>query len=145
MKLSHEQTAIALISGAIFGFGLSLSGMLNPQRVRGFLDIFGAWDPSLAFVLAGAVAVAALGIKVMRLSSRPVLEPKYHVPSDTKIDAPLIVGSAIFGIGWGLGGLCPGPAVALLSVGLAKPMIFVLCMIAGMQFHDRLMSTRPND
>jgi len=149
MKHSYEQLAIALVSGAVFGFGLSLSGMLNPQRVQGFLDIFGAWDPSLAFVLGGAVAVAALGVQIMRISSHPVFEPSYHVPTKTRIDAPLILGSAIFGIGWGLGGLCPGPAVALLSMGLAKPTIFVVCMVVGMQFHDRLLraqldTTRAN-
>lgn len=139
MKHSYAQIAVALVSGTIFGFGLSLSGMLNPQRVRGFLDIFGLWDPSLAFVLGGAVAVAALGIQVMWIFSRPVLEPRYHVPTNTSIDATLIIGSAIFGIGWGLGGLCPGPAVALLSMGLVKPTVFAVCMVAGMQVHDRLL------
>ena len=105
MKHSYAQLAVALVSGSVFGFGLSLSGMLNPQRVQGFLDIFGAWDPSLAFVIGGAVAVAMLGIQIMRISSHPVLEPVYHVPTNKKVDSTLILGSAIFGIGWGLGGL----------------------------------------
>ena len=142
MKHSYAQLAVALVSGSVFGFGLSLSGMLNPQRVQGFLDIFGAWDPSLAFVLGGAVAVAMLGIQIMRISSHPVLEPVYHVPTNKKVDSTLILGSAIFGIGWGLGGLCPGPAVALLSMGLVKPTVFVVCMVVGMQVHDRLLRTR---
>ncbi|CAN7705969.1 YeeE/YedE family protein [Phyllobacterium sp. LjRoot231] len=141
MKHPYAQLAIALVSGLVFGFGLSLSGMLNPQRVQGFLDIFGVWDPSLAFVLGGAVVVATFGVQIMRISSHPVLEPRYHVPTNKKIDAPLILGSAIFGIGWGLGGLCPGPAVALLSMGSVKPTVFVVCMLAGMQVHDRLLRT----
>ncbi|RCW81309.1 YeeE/YedE family protein [Phyllobacterium bourgognense] len=142
MKHSCAQLAVALVSGSVFGFGLSLSGMLNPQRVQGFLDIFGAWDPSLAFVLGGAVTVAALGVQIMRISGHPVLEPSYHVPANQKIDAPLILGSTIFGIGWGLGGLCPGPAMALLSMGLVKPTVFVVCMVVGMQVHDRLLRAR---
>lgn len=139
MKHSYAQLAVALVSGSVFGFGLSLSGMLNPQRVQGFLDIFGAWDPSLAFVLGGAVTVAMLGMQIIRISSHPVLEPRYHISTKTRIDATLILGSAIFGIGWGLGGLCPGPAVALLSMGLVKPTVFVVCMVVGMQVHDRLL------
>ena len=143
MKHSYAQLAAALVSGSVFGFGLSLSGMLNPQRVQGFLDIFGAWDSSLAFVLGGAVAVATLGIQIMWISGHPILEPRYHISTKTRIDAMLILGSAIFGIGWGLGGLCPGPAVALLSMGLAKPTVFVVCMVVGMQVHDRLLRARP--
>ncbi|MEK1887351.1 MAG: YeeE/YedE family protein [Phyllobacterium sp.] len=139
MKHPYGQLVIALVSGLVFGLGLSMSGMLNPQRVQGFLDIFGVWDPSLAFVLGGAVAVAALGVQLMWKSSRPILEPRYHVPTNKRIDVPLILGSAIFGFGWGLGGLCPGPAVALLSMGLIKPMVFVVCMIVGMQVHDRFL------
>ena len=144
MKHPYAQLAIAVVSGSVFGFGLSLSGMLNPQRVQGFLDIFGLWDPSLAFVVGGAVAVAALGVQIMWRSGHPVLEPRYHVPTNKKIDATLILGSAIFGMGWGLGGLCPGPAVALLSMGLVKPTVFVVCMLAGMQVHDRLLRAQPS-
>ncbi|MBB3236857.1 YeeE/YedE family protein [Phyllobacterium endophyticum] len=139
MKHSYAQLAIALVSGSLFGFGLSLAGMLNPQRVQGFLDVFGAWDPSLAFVLGGAVAVAMLGMQIIRISTHPILEPRYHISTQTGVDPTLILGSAIFGIGWGLGGLCPGPAVALLSMGLVKPTVFVVCMVVGMQVHDRLL------
>lgn len=144
MKHSYAQLAVALVSGSVFGLGLSLSGMLNPQRVQGFLDVFGAWDPSLAFVLGGAVAMAALGVQIMRISSHPVFEPSYHISTKTRIDAPLILGSAIFGVGWGLGGLCPGPAVALLSIGLAKPTVFAVCMLVGMQVHDRLLRAQTD-
>jgi uncharacterized protein len=142
MKRPYAQLSVALISGLVFGLGLSLSGMLNPQRVQGFLDIFGAWDPSLAFVLGGAVAVATLGVQIMWRSRHPLLEPRFHVPTNRRIDASLIFGSAMFGIGWGLGGLCPGPALALLPMGLAKPTVFVVCMVVGMQVHDRLVRAR---
>ena len=138
MKRQSAQFVVALLSGLIFGFGLSMSGMLNPQRVQGFLDIFGQWDPSLAFVLGGAVAVAAIGIQIMRKSSHPILEARYHVPTKKRIDASLILGSAIFGVGWGIGGLCPGPAIALLSLGTIKPTVFVISMVVGMQIHDRM-------
>ncbi|MEK1850978.1 MAG: YeeE/YedE family protein [Phyllobacterium sp.] len=144
MKHSYAQLAVALVSGSVFGLGLSLSGMLNPQRVQGFLDVFGAWDPSLAFVLGGAVAVAALGVRIMRISSHPAFEPSYHISTKKRIDAPLILGSAIFGVGWGLGGLCPGPAVALLSMGLIKPTAFVISMVVGMQVHDRLLRAQTD-
>ena len=142
MKRPYAQLSVALISGLVFGLGLSLSGMLNPQRVQGFLDIFGAWDPSLAFVLGGAVAVATLGVQIMWRSRHPLLEPRFHVPTNRRIDASLIFGSAMFGIGWGLGGLCPGPALALLPMGLVKPTVFVVCMVVGMQVHDRLVRAR---
>lgn len=130
----------ALVSGVIFGFGLSLSGMLDPARVRGFLDVTGNWDPSLAFVLAGAVFIATIGYRLSRLFSRPVLDDGFHLPTRTRIDRPLILGSAIFGTGWGLAGICPGPAVALLSLGLAPTILFAAAMLIGMEIHDRLVA-----
>lgn len=142
MTRTIYQIAAALGSGMVFGFGLSLSGMLNPARVQGFLDIFGAWDASLAFVLGGAVIVAFLGVQVMKRMRHPVLSDSFHVPTNRRIDAPLIVGSAIFGLGWGLGGLCPGPAVASLSVGLPQIVLFVIAMLVGMALHDRVWSKR---
>ena len=132
------QTASALTSGLVFGFGLSLSGMLNPARVQGFLDIFGAWDPSLAFVLGGAVVIAFVGVRIMYRMDRPVLDESFHVPKNKKIDPPLLIGSALFGVGWGFGGFCPGPAVASLSVGLGESFVFVIAMIVGMTLHDRV-------
>lgn len=133
------QILTALACGAIFGLGLSLSGMLDPARVRGFLDVGGAWDPSLAFVLGGAVMVAFVGMAVRRRLRQPAFNDSFHLPVTTPIDTRLILGSAIFGIGWGIAGLCPGPALASLSLGLAPVVLFVGTMLAGMIIHDRLV------
>lgn len=138
MKRTIYQVGTALVSGTVFGFGLSLSGMLNPARVQGFLDLFGTWDPSLAFVLGGAVAVAFIGVQAMKRMRHPVFDDRFHVPTNQRIDAPLVVGSALFGLGWGLGGFCPGPAVASLSTGLPQVGLFVIAMLAGMALHDRV-------
>ena len=126
----------ALASGLIFGLGLALSGMLDPARVRGFLDVAGAWDPSLVFVLGGAVTVSGLGYLVSRRRARPVLEARFDLPTRRRIDAPLVGGAALFGIGWGLSGFCPGPAVAALSTGAIPVLVFVVPMLAGMALHD---------
>lgn len=134
----------ALMSGLIFGFGLSLSGMLDPVRVRGFLDPFGAWNPSLIFVLGGAVAVAMAAVVIMRRLPHPVLDTTFRVPTTAEVDARLIVGSALFGIGWGMAGLCPGPAVTSLSLGLPSVAAFVLAMLIGMIVHDRFVAGRHN-
>lgn len=134
------QFGAALLSGIVFGFGLSLSGMLNPVRVQGFLDVFGNWDPSLAFVLGGAVAVALIGVQMMKRLRHPAFDDSFHVPMDRKIDTPLIIGSALFGLGWGIGGFCPGPAVASLSVGIPQTMLFVVAMLIGMTGYDRAWS-----
>lgn len=133
------QTVAALASGVVFGFGLALSGMLDPARVRGFLDIAGAWNPALAFVLGGAVIIAMLGVALARRMRRPLLDTAFHLPPTTaKPDRKLVVGSALFGVGWGLVGLCPGPAVASLVTGRTSVLIFVAAMLAGMVLHDRL-------
>ncbi|WP_377295579.1 DUF6691 family protein [Rhizobium sp. SGZ-381] len=142
MSVDLRQPLAALGCGALFAFGLSLSGMLDPARVQGFLDLFGAWDPSLAFVLGGAVSVAMAGMVLVRRMAKPVLSEKFQIPTNRVIDRPLVLGSAIFGIGWGLGGLCPGPALAALSLGLMPIAVFVLAMIAGMVIHDRFLSGR---
>ncbi len=131
------QIFVALAAGLIFGFGLALSGMLNPARVQGFLDIFGNWDPSLAFVLGGAVVVAFGGVALARRMNRPAFEPAFHLPEMNRIDGRLILGSAIFGLGWGLAGFCPGPAVASLSLGIWQTALFVAAMVTGMVVHDR--------
>jgi len=133
-----------LAAGTLFGLGLALSGMLDPVRVQGFLDIFGVWDPSLAFVLGGAVAVAMAGMAWLRRMSRPLLADRFHWPVNTRIDAPLVIGSAIFGLGWGLGGFCPGPAMASLSLGLTPTLVFVAFMLAGMVAHDRFFVEQPS-
>jgi uncharacterized membrane protein YedE/YeeE len=121
-----------LAAGSIFGFGLSLSGMLDPGRVRGFLDVAGQWNPSLAFVLGGAVAASAVGQAIARRLRAPLFDSRFEWPKTHPIDARLIVGSAIFGIGWGMAGLCPGPAVATLALGLLPTAAFVIAMVAGM-------------
>lgn len=144
MRHIKLQPVAALAAGTLFGFGLALSGMLNPVRVQGFLDVFGVWDPSLAFVLGGAVAVAMAGMAWVRRMSRPLLAERFHVPMNSRIDAPLVIGSAIFGLGWGLGGFCPGPAMASLSLGLTPTLVFVAFMLAGMVAHDRFLVRRPS-
>jgi uncharacterized membrane protein YedE/YeeE len=127
---------VAFAAGVIFGFGLSLSGMLDPARVRGFLDITGNFDPSLAFVLAGAVTVAAIGTLISRHLRRPLFDSTFHLPMEQNIDVPLVAGAAIFGAGWGMSGLCPGPAIASLALGLPPSYVFVVTMLAGVLIHD---------
>ena len=121
-----------LAAGCIFGFGLSLSGMLDPARVRGFLDVAGDWNPSLAFVLGGAVAASAMGQAIARRLKTPLFDRSFAWPRKHPVDARLIIGSTLFGIGWGMAGLCPGPAVATLTLGLLPTAVFVLAMVVGM-------------
>ena len=104
----------ALIIGAVFGIGLAIAGMLNPSKVVGFLDVFGDWDPSLAFVMGGGVLVNAIGHRFVMKRKAPIQSAKFSMPTSTNIDKPLVIGSVIFGVGWGLAGLCPGPVVASL-------------------------------
>src|ERR1700744_2398508 len=118
--------------GLVFGAGLLISGMTEPEKVLGFLDIFGAWDATLAFVMAGAVAVAATGVGLAPRRGTPILTAKYRWPDRNDIDAPLVTGAVLFGLGWGLVGICPGPAIVNLA-GLGLPMtVFVAPMIFGM-------------
>lgn len=131
-----------LLAGLVFGLGLAVSGMMNPARVLGFLDIAGAWDPSLAFVLAGAVAVSALGVVLARRRPAPVCAQRFAWPAATRIDAKLLMGAAIFGIGWGLAGFCPGPAIASLTLGLGKGVLFVVAMLAGMALYRITVQAR---
>ena len=123
---------VALAAGLLFGAGLALSGMLDPVRVLGFLDVAGTWDPSLAFVLGGAVTVSAVGTVLARRMKTPVLAGSFDIPTGLRIDARLVLGSALFGIGWGLAGFCPGPAIAALSLLMPKALAFVAAMLAGM-------------
>lgn len=135
------RAAVALLCGALFGFGLSLSGMVDPARVLGFLDIAsGSWDPSLMFVLGGAVCVAIVGVLIQRGLSRPALDAAFHLPERTDIDRRLVIGSVLFGVGWGLAGFCPGPAIAALATGATPVLIFVVAMVCGMMLHDRLLA-----
>ncbi|ACK50860.1 protein of unknown function DUF395 YeeE/YedE [Methylocella silvestris BL2] len=132
-----SQLLAALGCGALFGFGLALSGMIDPARVRGFLDIFGRFDPSLAFVLAGAVAISFVGVRLSHRLRHPLLDDSFHLPTGRTIDAKLIGGAALFGIGWGMAGLCPGPAIAALALGKGGVFVFALAMAAGILIHDR--------
>ena len=122
----------ALIIGAIFGTSLAISGMLNPSKVVGFLDIFGDWDPSLAFVMGGGVLVNAIGHRFVMKRKAPVQCATFSMPTSTNIDKPLVIGSAIFGVGWGLAGLCPGPVVASLLLNGQAMLPFLGLMIAGL-------------
>ncbi|MGH1572327.1 MULTISPECIES: DUF6691 family protein [Methylobacterium] len=126
------KTASAFAVGLLFGLGLLVSGMADPAKVLAFLDVTGRWDPSLALVMAGAVAVSAAGYHLTRRRGRPVLAPRLDVPARRDLDARLIAGAAIFGLGWGLAGLCPGPALTILTIAPAEAVTFVMAIIAGM-------------
>ena len=123
---------VALFCGFIFALGLGISGMTQPQKVIGFLDIFGVWNPALAFVMIGAIGVHALSYFFIKKKEKPVLDSEFHLPSAKTVDAHLLLGSVLFGIGWGLGGFCPGPAITSLLSGSAVVLFFVLSMILGM-------------
>jgi uncharacterized membrane protein YedE/YeeE len=135
---------ISLIAGVIFGIGLTLSGMTDPSRVRGFLDLFGDWDPTLAFVMGGAIPVMAVAWLVQARMSKPAAAVEFFLPGTTRLDAKLAIGAVLFGVGWGLAGLCPGPAIVSLATAssTASAGAFVLAMIVGMLLHrmveDRL-------
>src|SRR5690606_7473411 len=118
--------------GLLFGIGLVVSGMANPAKVLNFLDLFGTWDPSLAFVLGGAVLVTFIGYRLVRLRDKPVIGGSFHLPTRNDIDTRVIAGPAVFGIGWGLGGFCPGPALTALGLGAPGTLAFVPAMILGM-------------
>lgn len=133
--------SVSLVTGVIFGLGLAISGMLDPARVRGFLDVAGKFDPSLGFVFAGALIVSALGYFLSRKFAHPAFDSTYHLPPHGKIDAKLVAGSALFGIGWGMSGLCPGPAIASLSIGLAPSFLFASTMVLGIALYDQI--TQP--
>lgn len=130
-----KQALAALAAGLLFGLGLTVSQMANPAKVLGFLDLAGDWDPSLAFVLAGAVGTAALGFRLVRRAGRPLLAPAFRLPTATRIDRPLLLGAAIFGAGWGLIGFCPGPALTAVGLDGLPVIVFVLAMLAGMLLH----------
>lgn len=130
-----KRLLVALSAGAIFGAGLALSGMADPQRVRAFLDIFGAWDPTLAFVMGGALIPMAIAWAIQRRMLRPIVADAFDLPSTHKIDLPLAAGAVIFGIGWGISGLCPGPAIAGLALVPIQAVMAVAAIGAGMVLH----------
>ena len=125
------QIATALLTGILFGLGLSISEMINPVRVIGFLDVFGRWDPTLVFVMGSALAVTLPAFTFILRRPRPLFDHRFFLPTQRDIDGPLIFGAALFGIGWGLGGFCPGPALAALASGAPAVSVFVLAMLGG--------------
>ena len=136
------RTFTALLAGLVFGLGLIVSGMANPAKVLGFLDLSGRWDPSLAFVMAGAIAVGAVAFLVARKRRVSVLGAEMKLPTARHIDRRLLMGSSLFGIGWGIAGFCPGPAVVALGMGEIKAMVFVAAMLAGMGLFEWLERRR---
>ena len=131
----------SIICGIIFSIGLGISGMTQPQKVIGFLDVFGEWNPSLAFVMGGAVlSYLALQLLIQRKFSIPILGGSFQIPSRKDLDRSLIIGALLFGSGWGLGGYCPGPAITSLGSGSLNALLFVVAMGVGMLLADRVIS-----
>ncbi|MFW7380655.1 MAG: DUF6691 family protein [Oligoflexus sp.] len=127
-----KKTLSSFIVGFIFALGLGISGMTQPSKVVGFLDIFGQWDPSLMFVMVGAILVHTLAYRLMKKKSSPLFSAEWHIPNKKDLTPALLIGASIFGIGWGLGGFCPGPAVTSVASLQSKPLIFVIFMVLGM-------------
>ena len=122
--------------GSLFGIGLIVSEMINPSKVQNFLDLFGRWDPSLAFVMGGALMVTGAGFPLVARRAKPLAAPAFQIPTRRDIDRNLIAGSTLFGIGWGIAGLCPGPAVAVLPIAPTQAVTFFLGLAGGMLAHD---------
>ena len=136
----------SLLAGLVFGLGLILSGMANPAKVLGFLDLAGPWDPSLAFVMAGAIAVGVVAFAVARRRTRSFLGAEMKLPTGRTIDRRLVLGSLAFGVGWGIAGFCPGQALVALGMGQAKAVVFVAAMIGGMglfELRERAKAAPP--
>lgn len=133
---------MALITGLVFGIGLIVAGMTNPAKVLGFLDLAGRWDPSLALVMAGAILVALPAFRVAARRRQSLLGEPMHLPTATRIDRRLVLGSLAFGAGWGLAGFCPGPVLASLATGAVQPLIFCAAMLAGMGIFELLERRR---
>lgn len=129
---------IGLLAGLLFGFGLLLSGMTNPAKVQGFLDVFGAWDISLALVMGGGLAVAIIGVKLAKRQQTSWIGTSIDMPTKTTINKKLLIGSMLFGIGWGLVGICPGPGIVLLGTGQWQAYVFIPAMMIGMLIYQWL-------
>ena len=134
----------SLLAGLVFGLGLIVSGMADPAKVLGFLDLAGAWDPSLAFVMAGAIAVGALAFAVARKRTVSFLGATMNLPTSRDIDGRLVIGSVVFGIGWGVAGFCPGPGLVALGMGEVKALVFVAAMLVGIGAFELLERRRQN-
>ena len=135
----------SLLAGLVFGVGLIVSGMANPAKVLGFLDLTGAWDPSLALVMAGAIGVSFFAFLFAKKRSRSLLGADMKLPTGSTIDRRLVIGSTLFGIGWGVAGFCPGPGLVALGMGEVKALIFVAAMLAGMVAFELLEKRRSTD
>lgn len=138
------QTVAALLCGLIFGWGLLISGMVQPSKVVGFLDIFGAWDPSMGVVMAAALVTSGVGYKLIALRERPLLATQRLWPTKSEIDAPLVTGAVLFGVGWGLVGLCPGPALENIVTLSPRVIAFVTAMALGVILHRAWQTWRPD-
>jgi uncharacterized protein len=134
----------AFICGLLFGVGLLMAGMANPAKVLGFLDIAGLWDPSLALVMVGAIAVTFVAFRVSKKMPQSLLKTKFSWPEATAITWPLLAGSALFGLGWGLVGLCPGPALVLAGTGSIEGLIFIVFMLVGIRLVDSIQARLAN-
>ncbi len=121
----------SFLVGLLFGFGLVVSQMINPAKIIGFLDVAGNWDPTLLVVMASALVTTLIGYRIVAIRSRPIFDTEFHLPTNTVIDRPLIIGAAIFGVGWGFAGLCPGPGITAAAIGGVAPWAFVAAMLAG--------------
>jgi uncharacterized membrane protein YedE/YeeE len=132
---------IAVISGVLFGLGLAISQMVNPDKVLAFLDIFGTWDPSLLLVIGSATGFTMISFRWVLKLKQPLFADTFRLPTKTDIDRKLIIGAALFGIGWGLAGYCPGPGIAALTLGNLEPVVFVVCLIIGSSV-ARLLSNK---
>jgi hypothetical protein len=135
-------SAFAWFSGLLFGLGLIGGGMTNPAKVKGFLDVAGAWDPSLALVMAGAIAVGVFAFAAAKRRTTSWTGERIELPSSTLIDRRLVIGGMLFGAGWGLAGFCPGPALVAMGGGIGAAWIFGVAMLAGMLIHDRWLAPR---
>ncbi len=140
MKTSMMAKLMPLLVGLLFGLGLHISGMTNPERVLGFLDVAGTWDPTLAFVMGGALLITFPTFMLTQKGQKPWFDSRFYLPTLTRVDRPLLEGAVMFGLGWGLVGLCPGPALANLVTLRGDILLFVAAMVVGMLVHDRLVS-----
>lgn len=138
------QALAAVLAGALFGIGLAVSGMTRPEKVIGFLDVTGAWDASLLFVMFGAIAVHFTAYRLIRGRAEPIYASTFAIPTRRDIDLALVLGAALFGVGWGLGGYCPGPAVVSLGSGTAGAVVFTGAMVVGMFVSVKLEGPRPD-
>lgn len=138
-----RQALVSLVSGILFGAGLAISGMIDPARVRAFLDVGGAWDPTLAFVMGGALIPMVVAWTIVRRRAQPIIADAFHLPPTTPIDRRLIAGAALFGTGWGLAGLCPGPAIAALAVAPVPALVFCIAMALGFGLFRLLPAAHP--